>query len=93
MAAISYLGILCLVPLLGVKDDAFVQHHAKQGTAILIVWIILWFGNIIPILGQIVFMLGSLFLLVLVILGIVNALKGEKWEAPLIGPYAKKINV
>lgn len=36
LAVISYLGILCLVPLLTKKDDKFTQFHAKQGLALLI---------------------------------------------------------
>lgn len=93
IAAIGYLGILCLLPLLAKKDSAFAMHHGKNGLVILIVWLILWVGNIIPVLGQIMWMLGSLVLLVMVIIGISKALSGEKWEMPVLGPYTKKIKL
>ena len=31
LAAISYLGLLCLVPLFLKKSSPYVQFHAKQG--------------------------------------------------------------
>lgn len=92
-AAIGYLGILCLVPLLLKKDSAFAQHHGKQGLVILIVWLALWVGMIIPILGQIVWTLGSIVLLVLIILGMVNALQGKMWDMPILAKYAKQIKL
>lgn len=93
IAAIGYLGILCLVPLLLKKNSAFAQHHGKQGLVVLLAWVVLWIGNIIPVLGQIVWFLGSIALLVLVILGMVNALQGKMWEMPLLGSFAKQLNL
>lgn len=92
IAAIGYLGVLCIVPLILKRDSAFSQHHGKQGLIVLIAWMILWVGNVIPVLGQIVWMLGSLALLILMILGMINALNGKLWEMPVLGQYAKKLN-
>lgn len=92
-AAIGYLGILCLIPLLLAKDSAFAQHHGKQGLVILLAWILLWVGNIIPVLGQIVWALGSILLFMLIIMGIVNAANGRMWELPVLGKYAKDIRL
>ena len=93
LAAIGYLGILCLIPLLAKKDSPLAQHHGKQGLVLMIAWFVLWVGNIIPILGQLVFMVGSILLLVLVVLGIVNALNGKMWEMPVLGQYAKRFKL
>ena len=93
IAAIGYLGILCLIPLLAKKDSAFAQHHGKQGLVLLIVWMILWVFNVIPVLGQIVWALGSIGILILVLLGIINALNGNTWEMPVLGEYAKQIKL
>lgn len=93
IAAIGYLGILCLVPLILKKDSAFAQHHGKQGLVLLIAWIVLWIGNVIPVLGQIVWMLGSIALIILMILGSVNALQGRLWQMPVLGAFAKQIRL
>ncbi len=92
-AAIGYLGILCVVPLILKRSNKFCQHHGKQGLIVLVAWIILWVGNIIPILGQIVWILGSLFLFVLILLGMINSFHGKMWEMPILGKYAKKIEL
>ena len=92
MATIGYLGILCLVPLILKKDSTFAQHHGKQGLVLLIAWIILWVSNVIPVLGQIVWMLGSIVLIILMILGMLNALQGRLWNMPVLGAFAKQIN-
>ena len=45
LAALSYLWVLCLVPLLGSKDE-FVKFHAKQGFVLFVfeLGLILWDG-------------------------------------------------
>ncbi len=90
LSAIGYLGVLCIVPLILKRKSAYAQHHGKQGLVILIAWLILWVGNIIPILGQIVWVLGSFALLILVILGVINAFNGRMWKMPYLGSFAKK---
>lgn len=93
IAAIGYLGILCLIPLLLAKDSPFAQHHGKQGLVILLAWIVLWIGNIVPVIGWMAWALGSVALFVLVCLGMVNALNGKRWVAPVLGVYAEKIKL
>ena len=92
ISAIGYLGVLCVLPLWLNRQSAFSQHHGKQGLVLLIVWVILWAGNIVPILGQVVWVLGSLVLIILIILGMVNAFAGRMWEMPVLGAYAKRLN-
>lgn len=93
VAAIGYLGILCLVPLLLKKDSGYAQHHGKQGLVITVAWVLLWIGNIIPVLGQIVWFIGSIALLILVVMGIMNAMQGNMWEMPYLGKYASQIKL
>jgi len=93
VAAIGYLGILCLVPLLLKRNSAFAQHHGKQGLVLLITWCLLWVGNVIPVIGTIVWLLGSVVLVILLILGVINALNGKMWEMPVLGEYARQIKI
>ncbi|MBI2410478.1 MAG: hypothetical protein HYV32_01095 [Candidatus Kerfeldbacteria bacterium] len=37
MGILSYVNILCLVPLVLRRDDSFIQFHAKQGLALFII--------------------------------------------------------
>lgn len=40
IAILAYLGILSLIPYYGVKDDEFINYHAKEGMNLLLVWLI-----------------------------------------------------
>jgi uncharacterized membrane protein len=89
IAALSYLWILCLVPLLGKKDSKFAQFHAKQG---LILFIIELIGSLVfwfPLFGQLL----MLALVIVSVMGIIKALNGEWWKIPFIYDWSKKINL
>lgn len=90
LAALSYLWILCLIPLYLKKDSAFVQFHAKQGFFLFLislgVWVLGWF----PIIGWFFGSFGLLLLVGVSVFGFVKALRGEKWEIPLINILQKK---
>jgi len=90
---LSYLWVLCLIPLLTKKSDEFVFFHAKQGLVLFIVEIVTTFVAYIPLLGWIIAPIASLIWLVLSIIGIINVLGGNKKELPILGKYADKIKI
>ena len=83
LAALSYVSILFLIPMLFAQKDEFARFHAKQGARLFIC------NAIGSILGSI-FSIGwviNLLLIYLMIVGIINALN-DKWEAlPYIGKF------
>ena len=87
---LSYFGILALIPFLTVKDSPYVQYHAKQGLVLFGAAIVISFLNIIPVLGTIVYCVGMLGYFVVSIMGIMKALKGERWQIPVISDLATK---
>lgn len=86
---LSYLGILCLVPLLAKKESKFAQFHAKQGLVLFIVEIIGSF--LVPLLG--LGLLIYLAALIFSIIGIVNVAGGKMAKLPLVGDLAEKFNL
>jgi len=93
LAAISYLGVLCFIPLFLKKSNQYVQYHAKQGLVLFIAEIIISFINIIPILGQLVWFVAIVVFFIVSINGIIKAWRGVYWEVPVLSKYAKKINL
>jgi len=90
MAALSYLGILFLVPLLtDAKKDEYVKFHIRQGIALFIVDVIASFIAWMPYVGSLI----GLALLVVSVFGFVKAYQGVRWEMPVVGPYAKQIKI
>jgi uncharacterized membrane protein len=104
LAAIGYLGILFLVPLLAKKENKFCQFHGKQGAvlfgleivAFIVILILFLILNIIPcagaIIGTILWLAYVVCALGLSVWGLVMAMKGEYWKMPVIAPLAEKLN-
>ena len=95
MLVLSYLGILALIPLLTEKDDREVQWHARHGLVLLVAYLVLTVGVFIAsmVLGffgllQIPLWIGYL---VVIILGITNALNGKRFVIPGVSELAEKI--
>ncbi|MDP3043126.1 MAG: hypothetical protein Q8N21_01870 [bacterium] len=89
IAALSYVWILFLVPLLGKRDSKFAQFHAKQGLVLFIIEIIVGLVMWFPIIGQLL----MLALIVIAVMGIIKVLNGEWWKIPYIYNWSKKINL
>jgi fumarate reductase subunit D len=87
IAALSYVWVLCFVPLIFKRKSKLAQFHGKQGLLLFAVEILGSWIFPIPIIG---WTLGFL-VMVLAILGAVNALSGIFWEMPFLGRYAKKM--
>lgn len=100
MLVLSYLGILCLIPLLVKKDDAEVQWHAKNGTALFGAEIIVFVIRImlifvrIPFLGcglAVIFCVIWLGFLALSIVCIMKAVGGQRFRIPILTDFAEKM--
>ncbi|HPN96697.1 MAG TPA: hypothetical protein PLK35_02930 [Candidatus Moranbacteria bacterium] len=87
MAILAY--IIFFIPLLAAKDSKFAMYHANQGLVLFLASIIIWIvSGIIPFIGWfIIGPLGSLAIIILAIIGIINAAKGEMKPLPLIGGF------
>jgi uncharacterized membrane protein len=88
MAVIAY--IIFFIPLLtDAKNDPFVKFHVKQGLLLFIGYVIEVFVGSIPFLGWIIAPLLGILLLVLFVVGIMNAVSGKEKLLPVIGGLAK----
>lgn len=85
MAVLAY--IIFLIPLLAARESNFAKFHTNQGLVLFITGVALnIISQIVP--SAIYFILSplaNLALLVLAILGIVSAAKGEAKPLPIIG--------
>ncbi|MCK4540537.1 DUF4870 domain-containing protein [Candidatus Parcubacteria bacterium] len=89
IAALSYVWVLCLIPLLTKKKSKFAQFHAKQGLVLFIIEIIGTFIFWIPFIGWTI----AVLLLVVAIIGVLKALNGEWWKIPYVYDWSKKFNL
>ena len=100
MSIISYIGILCLIPIItgDVKKSPFIKFHANQGLVLCIADVAWWFVSfiiglifgrlwILSILWSLVGFVAWAGVIVLIILGIINAVNGKMKPLPLIGKF------
>ena len=92
-AVIGYLGILCIIPLLLKKDNKFAHFHAKQGLVLFIGEVGAAILNIVPVLGQLIWILAVLVFSILSLAGIIQSLMSNYWKMPVIGDIAEKISI
>ena len=97
VSVLAYLGLLFLVPLLAAKDSKFARFHTNQGIVLFIVSIAfslvekivlnIFFWLLVPLykIAEICFDLIGVAFIVLLIIGIVNAVNGKAKELPIIG--------
>lgn len=87
MSFLSYLWILFIVPLIAAPNSPYAKFHANQGLLLFLFDIVIAIVAMIPVVGWIISAVGGALVLIFRIIGIVNSLKGEAKELPLIGKY------
>lgn len=86
MAILAYFGILVLIPLFAAKESKFARFHTNQGLILFICSIVSFCIGRIHGLGAISWIL-NIAILVLAVMGIINAAKGENKALPLVGKF------
>ncbi len=91
MGIVGYIiPILFFIPLISdAKNSPFAKFHANQQLNLLLAAVVVNIvGGVIPFIGWFIILpLGAIFLLIVAIMGIINASKGEMKELPLIGGF------
>lgn len=95
-AILSYALSLALLPFFFVplilRNNSFSLYHAKQS---LILWILgivsLYIGSLLMVIcvGLLIIVATSILLVVLNIVGLIHAIKGEQKPLPLVGKWAE----
>lgn len=93
MAVLSYLGILIIIPFLMARDDSFVKFHIRQAAVLVIIELGVWALGLVSLGLWPVVQIVNLGTLILAIIGVVNVLNHKEAELPLVGSFAKHINI
>lgn len=84
MGILAY--ILFLIPLLAAKESKFARYHTNQGLVLFLSMFAIYVaGAMLPFIGWLLVILGRLAVLVLMVIGIITAAKGEMKPLPVIG--------
>ncbi|MBF0179742.1 MAG: hypothetical protein HQM03_06920 [Magnetococcales bacterium] len=88
MAALGYMGVLCLVPLILNQGDRFVDFHARQGLVLWVWSVLALFCMHLPGVGPYLFSTSVVGVTFLSLCGLLAVLLGRSWEIPLIAKVA-----
>jgi len=85
VAASSYFLVLSPILLLTRKDSAFIQHHARQSLALLLIFIFLW------ILGSfyILFKWSTIGVFFIAFVSFIQTINGKYYKIPYIYDFVK----
>jgi uncharacterized membrane protein len=97
-AVLAYLGILFLVPLLAAKESRFARYHTNQGVvlflsaivaymAVFFLTLVIAFIPFLRWLGCLLWWPVTICVFVFMIMGIINAAKGDCKPLPVIGQF------
>lgn len=87
MAIFAYLGLLFLIPLFAAKESPFARYHTNQGILLFIIQFVGSMCGAIPFIGWFVAAAANIFGVLLIVLGIINVVKGQAKELPIIGKF------
>ncbi|OGF94685.1 hypothetical protein A2Y47_00725 [Candidatus Giovannonibacteria bacterium RIFCSPLOWO2_12_43_8] len=88
MGILAYLGPFIIVSYIVAKDDPFVKFHIKQGLVLFVIEVAVWFIGRMFWPFWMILNIVNLSVLILAIIGIVNAAHGEEKELPVVGKYS-----
>ena len=92
-AFLSYLWILCLIPLFLKRDNRFAIFHGRQGLVLFIGEVLISILGMMPVVGWVVFFAGSALFGILSLIGLFQVLRGNYWRMPVINGMAEKIGL
>ncbi len=95
----AFLSVLLLIigfilAIIVKRDNKYVMFYAKQSLGLFIAWVIVaviggLLKAIIPFVGDVIYGIAAILLIVLWIFGLVYSLSGEMKEVPIIGSYVR----
>jgi uncharacterized membrane protein len=90
LAYVTFIPAVIFLVVAPYNQKPFVKFHAFQSLGLAVTGFVLGFINIIPILGQIIFLIGLLALFVLWVLCVLKASQGNAFKLPVIGNFASE---
>ena len=90
LAYLTLLGFIVAAILNSSNKTTLGAYHLRQALGLLLSGIALAVIAIVPILGWLAAWAGSIFLLVLWVLGLIAAINGQKTPVPVMGTHYEK---
>lgn len=91
IAYLTLIGLIIAYVLNNEKRNDFASYHIRQSLGIFISIFVLSAFNYIPLIGWAIASIGVLAMVILWVLGVVNAANGIKKPVPVLGEYFQEL--
>jgi uncharacterized membrane protein len=88
LAYVTFIPAVIFLFLAPYAQKPFVKFHAIQEIGLTIIWVVLHFLLVVPILGWFIYAFGGLALFIVWVICIVKASQGHVFKLPFIGDFA-----
>jgi uncharacterized membrane protein len=85
VAYITVFGLIAAIIMNKEPKNSFASYHIRQSLGLCVSGIALFVIGLIPILGWLISILGTIFIVFLWLFGFINALNGNEKPIPLLG--------
>ena len=72
------------------RKNRYAIYYAKQGAVLSVMYVLFVLLRGIPLVGWIIYLVGSILVVFLWVVGLIYSLSGEEKELPLVGEFAKR---
>ncbi len=90
IAYITLIGLIIAFVMNNDKKNPFANYHIRQSVGLMCTALALSLVNIIPILGWVIALVGSIALIAFWVMGLLNAVNGKEAPIPLLGDLYNK---
>jgi fumarate reductase subunit D len=91
-ALLSYVPLLCLIPLLQMRDNEQARFHSRQGFLLFLIELLAVL-LLIPGLSAMIWKTVLIIALGASVAGIIFGIQGKKYKLPIIGDIAEKMKI
>lgn len=91
-ALLSYVPILCLIPLIQMRDNEQARFHSRQGLLLFLIELLAVLF-LIPGLSAMIWKTVLIIALGASVAGIIFGIQGKKYKLPIIGDIAEKMKI
>lgn len=90
IAYLTLIGFIIALVLNNEKKNSFTSFHIRQSLGLICTGFALGLINIVPIIGWIVGLLGTIVIIVFWVIGLIAAINGQEKHVPILGEHYQK---
>lgn len=91
LAALSYIGMLCLIPLIFGGNNAFIRFHVRQGLVLWAWWLLAIYASALGEVGGFFLTFSAGVIGLFSVTGLISVLLTRNWRLPVIAVLAEKL--